>query len=144
MTSPILHYAFIDSDLGKDSSSSGVDLTNTDVTLVTDGDRGPVASFNGTTSYLVSPSNISTSLTGTNARTFMYWVKYTNLNYMRILHYGYGNPEGVQAGDWWMPSINNTGLYQVQVVVTRISIIFPFRVSCHNSRGMIVYYLWLK
>lgn len=116
MASPIFYYKFNDSNLGTDSSSSGISLTNTDVTLVTDPERGPVASFNGTTSKMVSTSNIPISVTGSSPRTFMYWIKYTETTYMRILQYGTSTSgDASTAGSNWMPSINNTENYQVQL-----------------------------
>lgn len=76
MASPILHYKFDSSDPTIDSVV-GDNLTNTDVTIFTDPERGAVASFNGTTSKLILPLNsVPTALTGGNPRTLMFWVRH--------------------------------------------------------------------
>lgn len=77
MTSPILHWQLNTIDIGSDTSGSGLDFTNTDVTLVTDPERGPVASFNGTTSILKLPSGSApSSLLGASLKTYTTWVKF--------------------------------------------------------------------
>jgi len=76
----VAHYQFLDSsNLGYDSSSTGLHATNTDVTQVTDPERGIVASFNGSTSGLQTIANIQNPI-GSSSRTLMAWVKITNPN----------------------------------------------------------------
>ncbi|CAM9962766.1 unnamed protein product [Ectocarpus sp. 12 AP-2014] len=65
------------SELGNDSSSSETHMTNTNVTLVTDPERGPVASFSGSGTHLTLNSSL-TEMTGTHPRTFSVWLKYQN------------------------------------------------------------------
>ncbi|ACH46826.1 putative LamG-like jellyroll protein [Feldmannia species virus] len=77
MSSPILHYQFNDSDLGADSSDSGLDLTNNGVSLVTDSELGPVASFSNGDSLVLLSSSLPLSITGSGTRSFMLWVKRT-------------------------------------------------------------------
>lgn len=71
----VAHYEFLDpSNLGLDSSGNGLNATNTDVTQVTDPERGIVASFNGTTSFLETISDLTDPI-GTSNRTYMAWIK---------------------------------------------------------------------
>lgn len=95
MSYPVLHYEFNDSNLSTDSSSSGLDLTNTDVTLVTDSERGPVASFNGTTSILtLSSSSVPPVLVGNASRTISFWFKVADEDHAGIVFYNGVNTEG--------------------------------------------------
>lgn len=76
MGSVVLHYPVNDSNLGINSAGSGTDLINTDVTLVTDPERGPVAYFNGTTSGMELPAaSVPSSLLGNNPRSVVLWFK---------------------------------------------------------------------
>ncbi len=75
MSSPVLSYSFSDANLELDSIS-GRNLTNTDVTLVNDSERGPVASFNGSTSRMTLPSSsVPLALIGGVSRTITCWVQ---------------------------------------------------------------------
>lgn len=76
MSAPIIKYSFNDSNFGTDSSTSGLNATSTNVTLVTDPERGPVASFDGSTSgVLLSSGFVPSALSGNSNRYFMMWVK---------------------------------------------------------------------
>ena len=84
--SPLISYAFNSSNLGQDSSGSGLDATSTDVTLVTDPERGPVGSFNGTTSVVELPqASVPASLEGLLPRTYTFWAKSFNDGQVRNL-----------------------------------------------------------
>ena len=91
MTSPILSYEFNTSDIGADSSGSGLHLTANNVDLVSDAQFGPVASFNGTTSYLVLPSSsVPSQLMGSSSRTYTWWMKQEGVTstYSPVFHNG--------------------------------------------------------
>lgn len=76
---PLISYAFNSSNFGQDGSGSGLDATSTDVTLVTDPERGPVGSFNGTTSVVELPqASVPASLEGLLPRTYTFWAKSFN------------------------------------------------------------------
>lgn len=74
-STPIVHYEFGTSGLTNDSSGNEFHLTSSNVTLVTDSERGDVASFNGSTSVMNSISNLPASISGSNPRTMMMWLK---------------------------------------------------------------------
>ena len=107
---PIFSYAFNDSDLGVDTIS-GFNLTNTNVTLVTDPDRGPVASFDGSTSNLASASNVPSSITGSGPRTFMVWLKKANSN-ANMFFYDYGSAD---YGLAWRGQITASNMYLINM-----------------------------
>lgn len=115
MAVPIIHYEFNTSDLGTDSSGNSFNSVSTGATLATDGIRGPVAEFSGTNSGFTSISNVPSSLSGDNPRTFMCWVKRTNTStkHMNILVYG---DEDVSAGEFTtnLNSTNRTRTYILQ------------------------------
>lgn len=84
MTSPILSYKFDTSVLGLDSSGNGYTLTNGNVSLVTDSERGPVASFDGNSSRMTL-DDTPAGLLGTNFRTFLAWIKPTSTGTSRMI-----------------------------------------------------------
>ena len=84
--SPILAYSLNDANLGADSSGSGLDATVTDVTLVTDSERGNVASFTNSTSKLVlSSASVPPSLIGRGTRTYAFWVNFSSTSTSMVL-----------------------------------------------------------
>lgn len=89
MGSSILHYKFDTSDLGLDSSGNGYNLTNRNVTLVTDAERGPVASFDGrvnvSNSSRMTLDDTPVGLLGANQRTYLAWIKLTNIGTKRMI-----------------------------------------------------------
>ena len=87
MSIPIIHYPFTDADnLGTDFSGNGYDLvvTNDNIELDTDAVRGPVADFLG---VIEATGAVPSSITGSNPRTFMSWIKIGS-TYMTFLEYG--------------------------------------------------------
>lgn len=113
MTSPIIHLPFNDTNLGVDTSGSGLTFTNTDVSLVTDIERGSVASFNGTTSLLNLPSaSVPSGMLGTGVRTFIAWIKIVHLGYSFAVFYSYGVNSSFGR---WQPSYNSSKDYYVNV-----------------------------
>lgn len=96
MSSPlVLSYAFNTSDLGVDSSGSGLNLTNTNVVSVNDSERGSVASFNGSTAKLILPSSdVPSALTGNSARTISCWVKHSTSSDRLVLFRAGNNSSG--------------------------------------------------
>lgn len=73
-------YRMNTSDLGYDSHVSGLHMTNTGVALVTDPERGPVASFNGSSTLVLSSGNVPGALLGSNPRTILFWIKHDGSN----------------------------------------------------------------
>lgn len=84
MSSPVLHYEFNTSPVGTDSSGSGLNLSTTSISLVTDAERGIVASFNGTSSR--GDGTVPSSASGSNPRTHAYWVKKTGSQTNSYIH----------------------------------------------------------
>lgn len=64
-----------DAYIGEDSSGSGSDMTNLNVTLTTDPTYGSVAYFDGTASLDLPQASVPTSLTSNNSRTISFWMK---------------------------------------------------------------------
>lgn len=91
---PILAYSLNNTSLGADSSGSGLDATVNDVTLVTDPEKGSVASFNNPVSTLVlSSGSVPSSLVGTGPRTFSCWINYSvGPNNMVLFRNGVDSP----------------------------------------------------
>lgn len=84
--SPILAYPLDDANLGVDSSGSGLDATVADVILVTDSERGNVASFANPTSKLVlSSASVPSSLVGRGARTYAFWINFSSTSTSMVL-----------------------------------------------------------
>jgi len=88
MSTIVQRYEFDTSDLGNDTSGNNLDLTNTDVTLVTDPELGPVASFNGTTSTFTRSGTFSLFSGLTGPRTYATWFKLTGTANMHLFSYG--------------------------------------------------------
>ena len=87
MSIPIIHYPFTDADnLGTDFSGNGYDLvvTNDNMELDTDAVRGPVADFLG---VIEATGTVPSSITGSNPRTFMSWIKIGS-SYSTFFEYG--------------------------------------------------------
>ncbi len=95
MSSPVLHYELNDSDVGNDSSPSGLHMTSSNVTLVTDPERGPVASFAGNSNSLLTlpSSSVPSAMLGSNTRTVMFWFKISSSQYS-IVHKNGTNVRG--------------------------------------------------
>ena len=76
----VARYQFIDStDLGLDSSGNDFHAINTDVTSVSDPERGVVGSFNGTTSFLETTDTIGVEapVLLNSRKSSMAWIKST-------------------------------------------------------------------
>ncbi|CAM9666945.1 unnamed protein product [Ectocarpus sp. 8 AP-2014] len=73
----VLRYRLNDEDayMGKDSSDSGLDITNLNVTLSTDPTHGSVGYFDGTASLTLPQADVPTCMTDDNSRTMSYWKK---------------------------------------------------------------------
>ena len=101
MSGPILHYELSGPDLN--IGITGPDLTSSNVSIVSDSERGPVANFDGSTSdmRLLSISSPS-SLTGNNQRTYMYWVKP-----LEDKNYQLQGQSGSQSTNWLMQVASN-------------------------------------
>ena len=85
--SPILSYPFLNSEIHEDYSGNSLNLTNIDVALVDDAERGPVASFNGSTSRFFLPSSqVPSQMIGTVPRSYSCWVKRANLSRRSAIH----------------------------------------------------------
>ena len=100
MVTPIIHYELNASDIGRDSSGNGFDLTNTNVSLVTDPDRGEVASFDGSTSIMNSVSTLPESVSGSNPRTFMFWAKISSISYVFPFCHGVLSTRAICLGNF--------------------------------------------
>ena len=112
MSSPIIQYSLNTSSLGEDSSGNSLDATNTDVTLVTDAERGLVGSFNGSSSALTLPeASVPVALTGGNERTIIMRVKRTGTN--RAVFFVFGKQSGtfVQMNS----TTNNSNRFNIDV-----------------------------
>lgn len=87
---PIARYAMNDPDLGADSSGSGLNMSNGGVSFVSDSERGPVASFDGSSQLTLASHQVPSAILGTAPRTFVYWMKMdrsTNTSGQMIIHY---------------------------------------------------------
>lgn len=73
---PIMRYAMDASNPGADSSASGLNMSNTNVALVTDADRGPVASFDANSVLTLVKNSVPSALLGSASRTLVYWIKH--------------------------------------------------------------------
>lgn len=102
MSIPILHYELNSPNLGEDSSGNGIDLTNTNVTLVTDNIRGPVADFNGGNARLESILNVPASVLGDKPRTYMLWAKNPSDLTGNFWLFGQGLSKYSSIGNWFM------------------------------------------
>lgn len=76
MSLPVLYYPLGQTDIGVDGLGNGADMANVGVTLVTDAERGGVASFDGTSELLLASTSVPASLLGVAPRTYMLWINH--------------------------------------------------------------------
>lgn len=140
---PIMQFAMDASDLGTDSSGGDRNLsTNANVALVTDADRGLVASFDADNSMLTLPSNeVPSAILGSASRTYMYWIKHKEpLGSHDVGTGGTGNRK------WWI-LINGENTQYINVYDNKItgSLVIPTETWTHlaetHDSGLINQYV---
>lgn len=122
MTSPILQYDFNTSSLEVDSSSSGLDLVNTGVTLVTDSEKGSVASFDGSSYLTLASASVPSNLIGSSARTIVCLIKpdYTNGGSSFQTIFGNGNNNSARQIFSVLINKNNSDAFSADFFGTNI------------------------
>lgn len=103
---PTLQYTFDNIDVTIDSSSLGLNLTNSGgVTSVTDSERGLVASFDGSSTLIIPSASVPPPLVGSDPRTITLWVK---LNDTITPDYIFTNGPNTEGNRWQLFHISNT------------------------------------
>ena len=100
----VAHYQFLDaSNLGLDSSSRNLHANTTNITQVSDPERGLAASFNGSTSTLESIANVTNPI-GSSTRTVMAWIKFSGgTSSGTIVNYG------ISSSDYFRVTVGING-----------------------------------